>query len=485
MMNRVSVYPWDTITSIVANTVERYAMFGERDKVLVAVSGGPDSVALLHILETLAPFYDLQLTVAHLNHGLRPRSSDREARFVVRLARRLGIKCLTRKIDIGPGPGSLEERARNRRYDFLNRTADAHGCNKIALGHQANDNAEAVLMHLLRGSGIRGLAGIPPVRGPRIVRPLIHLQRTEVLAYLNERSIDYVQDESNQDLSFARNRIRHELIPLLEQQYNPNIVATLHRTADLCHEEESWLQNMLEPMVRRAIAQKSDTILLLGIDDLQNAPLGLQRRTIRDALRAWRGHLRRITAAHIDAVANLLPPRSMGKRLSLPGRITVQRTAGHLCFETGATRGTSPKEQRPGFCHMVRSPDDLPAVFNVPHGKVQLTWDRRMPSDPNPWSNGCTDAAWFDLDRLCFPLTVRSVMPGDRLTPFGMGGSQKLKKLLIDRKIPRAERDQVPILLSARNIIWVAGIRRSATAPVTTNTNRTLTIRMHASAVTG
>ena len=485
MKNRASAYPWDPISRKVVNAVERYAMFCERDKVLVAVSGGPDSVALLHILETLAPFYNLQLTVAHLNHGLRPRSSDGEARFVLRLARRLGIKCLTQKIDIGPGPGSLEERARNKRYDFLNRTADAHGCNKIALGHQANDNAEAVLLHLLRGSGIRGLAGIPPVRGPRIVRPLIHLQRAEVLAYLNQRSIDYVQDESNQDLSFARNRIRHELIPMLELQYNPNIVATLHRTADLCHEEESWLQKMLKPMVGRAIAQKNDAILVLDIDDLQKAPLALQRRIIRDALRAWSGHLRRITAAHIDAVANLLRPRGMGKRLSLPCGIAVQRTTSHLCFETGVTRGTAPKKQQPEFCHVVGSPDDLPAVFNVPHGKVQLTWDRRMPNDPNPWSNGCADAAWFDLDRLSFPLTVRSVLPGDRLTPFGMSGSQKLKKLLIDRKIPRAERDQIPIILSAHSIIWVAGIRRSAAAPVTTDTNRTLTIRMHASAVSG
>ena len=417
MDNQPSVYPHDSVLKTVVQTIERYAMFRGREKVLVAVSGGPDSVALLFILKTLAPIFKLHLAVAHLNHGLRPQSADREAGYVAQLADQLKMDCHRGKADIQPAPGSLEERARIKRYEFLNRIANKHGYTKIALGHQANDNAEAVLMHLLRGSGIRGLAGIPPVRDRYIVRPLFDLQRNEILAYLDQRKIHYVQDESNQDLSFERNRIRQRLIPLLEKQYNPNIVATLHRTADLCREDESWLQNQLKPLVTKAVGQQTVSHLTLNAIELADLPLAVQRRMIRDALRGWMGHLRRITADHIDALVRLLPSQGIGKRLNLPYRIEVERTAEHLGFKKNTDRKKARKEEKNPFCHTIQSPDDLPAAIEIRQSAAQLTFTRENPEDRTRFPGGCTDTAWFDLDRISFPLTVRSVMPGDRLTP--------------------------------------------------------------------
>ncbi len=460
----------------VSRTIQRYAMFAPRDRVLVAVSGGPDSVALLHILHGLAGQYPIELGVAHLNHGLRPRNAEREAAYAARLARELKLAFHEGSARLDPDAGSLEERARLARYEFLHRMADRYGYAKIALGHHTDDNAEAVLLHMMRGSGIRGLSGIPPVRNGGIVRPLIQLRRDEILDYLRSNGITFHQDESNDDLRFERNRIRHRLIPLLEKEYNPNIVNTLQRTADLCWEEDRWLGEHLARHLNTLMTDPSPAGFRLDRHRLAALPRAMQRRLLRGALQRWQGHIRRIGSEHIDAVIDMLANDRAARRISLPNRWRVECTAGHLKFGLDRDRQAAEEESASDYEYRIEADTPWPAEFDLPGAAGRLLLHR----DRAAGGNGIrTDAhsACFDLDLLTFPMILRNFRPGDRLAPYGMQGSQKLKNLFADRKIPRNRRRSIPLLVSDGQIVWVAGTRRSRLALVSPATTRVLVAR--------
>jgi tRNA(Ile)-lysidine synthase len=213
------------IVRTVKQAIAEHSMFQTGDRVLVAVSGGADSVALIYLLETLAPLFSFRLAIAHLNHCLREKESDRDAEFVLRLAQKLNLPVYLEKKDVHKYKRrhklSLEEAARQVRYRFFNQVAKENGFNKIALGHHYDDNAELVLMFILRGSGPLGLSGIPAVRGDKIVRPLINVRRSEIIDYLTEKKLEYVSDTSNTDLNHQRNKLRHDLIPNILTSYNP------------------------------------------------------------------------------------------------------------------------------------------------------------------------------------------------------------------------------------------------------------------------
>lgn len=460
----------------VAGTIECHRMLDPGDRVLVGVSGGTDSVALLHLMVTLQPVYDIRLAVAHLNHGLRRQASDREADFVMQLSARLGLPLHREKIELDPHRGSLEERARQKRYRFFKRILQQHGYTKLALGHNADDNAESVLLHMIRGSGIRGLAGIPPRRDGFIVRPLIEASRSDIAAYLQSIGVSHMEDASNQDLRFLRNRIRHRLIPLLEAQYNPNIRGTLTRLAGLCRQEQAWLNELLRPHLDMAKIRAAPECLELDADKLIGSPPAAQRRLIRMALREWTGHLRRVELQHVEAVIDLLHHHHPGSRLSLPHSITAERTTQGLRFyrpeaDPGKAQGTPAP-----FRYAVALPPDRAMTLSIPEAGCRLTISV-VPRSALDMTRTTDDAtAWFDLDCLDFPLTIRSFQPGDRLAPFGMKGTQKVKKLFVDRKIPRHNRMQIPILAQGDTILWVAGLRRASAAPIVDITRRVLKI---------
>jgi len=462
----------------VVRTIDRHAMLAVGDRVLVAVSGGADSTALLYILHALAPDLGIKLAVTHLNHGLRGPASENDTRFVERMVGRLKLEFHGHRIQLDASAGSLEERGRQARYAFFNRLAEEHGYTKIALGHHMDDNAEAVLLHLLRGSGIRGLSGIPPVRGHRIVRPLMDLRRTEITGFLQEYQLAYVVDASNTDLRFDRNRVRHLLIPFLQKQFNTNAVAVLHRTADLCWQEERWLQNLLAPILTETVASLDPECMMLHIHRLIAEPLAVRRRLIRDALRKWRGDLKGIRAVHIDNLIELLGPQSEGKRFCLPNRIGVERTQSHLFFKIRQGRGWLPLSQPPDYLYQIPLPESHSIMVDISESgqrfKFSVTQNLRKEY------LGAADgySAWFDMDKLTFPLNIRNFKPGDRMSLWGMQGHQKIKKLFGDRKIPLAQRYCTPLLVSGNDIIWVPGIRRSALAIPTGRTARVLKVQI-------
>jgi tRNA(Ile)-lysidine synthase len=378
---------------------------------------------------------------------------------------------------------SLEEHLRLRRYAFFQDTAKKFGYTKIAVGHHADDNAEAVLLHLLRGSGLRGLAGIPPVRRPGIVRPLIAARRAEILAYLQRHGIDYVHDPSNADLGFERNRVRHQLLPLLSRTYNPNLIPVLNRTATICWEEECWLEAHLQPYLAQAIATfEADERLDLSIERLASWPRPMQRRILRMALRQWQGHLRRLGAEHIEALIGLLAPEKKGRRLHLPIRLTAERTDTMLRFH----RETAPRGARPGdnqpppYHYMLPWPLVLPLTLPIPEAGCSLHFSLASPPPPGAFKALGSGEILLDPARLMQPLSVRSALPGDRLRPFGLTGRQKLKALFANRKIPRQRRSRWPLLLCGDEIVWVVGLRRSDTAPVSPTASRALRVQAQA-----
>ncbi len=462
----------------VAGTIERHKMLIPGDKVLVGVSGGADSVALLHLMVALRPVMDLQLAVAHLNHGLRSDASDREAGFVEELSNKLGLLLHCETIELDPHLGSLEERARRARYRFYRRLLREHGYTKLALGHHADDNAESVLLHLLRGCGIRGLSGIPPKRDRSIVRPLIETSRSEIEAYLKSHGFVHIEDASNSDIRFQRNRIRHQLIPLLQRDYNPNIRTALNRLAGLCRDEQTWLNTILQPKLESALIDSGSECLELRADMLRDEPPAAQRRLIRMALRNWAGDLKRVGFDHIEAVIDLLHNHSAGSRLNLPRHIVAERTIDSLRFIESMTRGEDACGVASGFSYPVPLPNDQGLTLELPGSDCRLCITISAAPDLEMRKRAGNNAVWFDLDRLKFPLTVRSYVAGDRLTPYGLQGTQKVKKVFIDRKIPRNKRSRIPIVTQDDTILWIAGIRRGAAAPVLETTQRIMKIEM-------
>jgi tRNA(Ile)-lysidine synthase len=405
-------------------------------------------------------------------------NADSDEAFVKQMATTLEIPFHRQLAKIQPLEGSVEEQARVARYGFFKEVMQRHGYTKIALGHQKNDNAEAVLMHLLRGSGIRGLAGIPPVRDSVVVRPLINLDRIEIMAYLDDHHIQFVEDETNADPAYERNRIRHHLIPVIKEDYNPNIIETLHRTADVCREEDIWFDSFVKPLLDDIVARSEKDCLELHHNLLTDEPLAVRRRLVRRALGQWHGHLRRMGAHHIDAIIGLLAKEADGKRISLPNGIEAIRNGTHLCFTRRESFMSPAMAQGQEFCHIISGTDCLPLTVTIPEVGCRIVFDIEDPKQGGQWPLGDDTNAWFDIDDLTFPLKIRSFKPGDRIRPYGMQGSQKIKKLFIDRKIPASQRAKIPLLVSRGAIVWIAGIRRSSHAMVSDQTQCVLRVRV-------
>ncbi len=467
------------ILHTVRETISVHRMFSRGDSVLVAVSGGPDSVVLAHVLLTLAVEYSLRPAIAHLNHCLRGPDSDRDAEFVIALARQLGVPVYAERKDVLAFQKrrrlSLEEAGRRIRYDFFDAVSAKYGFNKIALGHQSDDNAELVLINLLRGSGPLGLSGIAPVREGKIVRPLIHLRRSEIINYLAEKKLPYVTDASNTDPAFMRNKIRHHLIPELQTAYNPRIIETLNRLGEIIRAEDQWLDDVLGPVLKQCVSFRADQKISLALPDFNQLPKAVKRRVVRKAILWVKKDLRRITLLHVDAILHLIEKGRVAGRLNLPDGILVEKNTVELTFEK---RNKIRKRQD---CRILQttSTDYQYSIFAagtlfIKEAGVSISLCEIDTDDLPDFKKNGAHIAFFDLDRLHFPLLVRNLRPGDRFSPLGVCGTQKVKKYFINHKIPGTQRRKCPLLLSRGDIIWVAGHRIDNAVKVSPQTRRVL-----------
>ncbi len=463
------------LVAAVRATVRRHALLASGEHVLVAVSGGPDSVALLHVLRLLQPGLGLQLSVCHVHHGLRP-AADQDAEFVRGLAARLECPVTVERVVVPLGAGrSLEESARAVRYAALRRVARESGAVRIALGHTADDQAETVLMRVVQGAGPRGLAGIPVRRG-RLVRPLLEVDRATVLAHLGAHGLPFVEDATNRDPKLLRNRIRHEVLPLLAAHGWPRIAAALRRTGRAARETVQALDVLLAPyaagLVRPAVGG-----FTLDVARLSALPPGAVKALIRQALGSLAGVAggsslaAGLRAHHLDALAALLEAR-VGARVRLAGGLAVERGRDALWVTPPAGPAVVVPLAAPGETRIPGAGIVLRAELGPPQSRVASA----APPDP-------AREAWFDPAALPGPVRVRARRPGDRVVPFGAQRAVRVAGLLAAAGVARGARDRWPLLVSGEGeaaeeaVLWVIGVRRGSPAPVTRETRSVLRIR--------
>ncbi len=473
----------DVLVRKFARAISENGMLLPGDSVLTGVSGGADSVALLHVLLALSDKYSLRIGIAHVNHGLRGKAADRDAAFVEDLAKKRNVPYYGKQIDIAAvkrqNGVNLEEAGRDARYSFFNEIADGYGFDRIAVAHHMEDDAELILMNMLRGSGPTGMAGLAPVRG-RIIRPLIHCRRMDILNYLKTRDIAYVHDKSNDDTRLHRNHIRHRLIPALKQ-YNPRVVENLHRLGQVTGFENRWLDSLVSPVLDAAVTARSAGRVVMAVEKIYGLHTALKRRLIRSALLAVKGDLRRIGLAHIDAVIDLMEKGRPSGRLDLPDRIRVARGNDALIFTKEKQPLRSPelagnRFSAQKYAYRVTEQQAVSGVVDIPEAGSRLVLTRLPVEDMEGFPSG--DAAAFDWDKLAFPLKVRNMRPGDRFKPLGMSGTQKLKDFFINNKIQAGQRGRVPLVQSGEQLAWVAGLRMDERFKVTRRTKTVLQAKL-------
>jgi len=428
------------------------------DRVLVALSGGADSVALLAALQALSASLDIAVCAAHFNHQLRGSESRRDQEHAERTARRLGVPCIVGTAEHLAGTSNLEARARDARYGFLAQVAAAHGCSRIATGHTLDDQAETVLMRLVRGTGWDGVAGIHPVRDGRIIRPLIECSRKEVLAFLEASDLVFCEDSSNTSRRFLRNRVRHDVLPQL-QAINPQVKRTLAGLAAITREEGGWLDDYVGVLLGAGRSADGS----LSVSALVAAPAALHPRLLRLWLRKERGDLRRLTAAHWQALIALAQSPRPNGRLRLPGGQLVVREYDRLrwCRREVEPAVDGGQLLMPGSPVYLESGWRIAAEFvRPPDGTVQ--------SPPDLWG------AVLDANEIPAPLVVRTPQPGDRVRPLGLRGHRKLQDLFVDHKLPLRARLEYPVVECDGEILWVPGMVRGIRALVTPRTRATL-----------
>jgi tRNA(Ile)-lysidine synthase len=446
----------------VRKTIRKFEMLRDGDHVLVGASGGADSMALLYALVRLAPRLHLTVTAAHLNHGVRGADADADQAFVARACRELGIECLSGRANLRAG-GDFEQRARRARYEFLRRAAQEAAVTRIAVGHTLNDQAETVLLRLFRGSGADGLAAIHPVVDGIIVRPLLYCSRDQVIHYLTALGIPWREDASNADLRVRRNRIRHELLPQLAENFNPDIIATLAREADLSREIAEYLNAAALPEYKWAQRSSPGGEANLQIHEMLKTGPVIQKYLVRNAIRNARGSIAGVTTRHVDAVLRLLSDNASGRRVALPGGMVAIREFGTLRFCPAACVGSGT-----GYCY----PLYIPGTCAVPEAGLSITAtiveEPVKQGDPG-------QMVILDAGAVSGSLTVRSRLPGDR---YGGSSHQKVKSMLIDAKVPTTDRDRLPMVALGNAVIWVPGFRPAKFFAVSPNSSRCIVLEL-------
>ncbi|HEX3680946.1 MAG TPA: tRNA lysidine(34) synthetase TilS [Bryobacteraceae bacterium] len=449
----------ETLLDRVAGIIPRYSMLEPGDRVGVAVSGGADSVVLLHLLHRLAPRLETTLALLHVNHQLRGAESDADEEFVRRLGAALGLAVLVTPGAV-KGDGNLEQEARQIRREFFQRCRAEHGLGRIALGHTRSDQAETVLFRLLRGSGLAGLAGMRPVTEDGLIRPLLTTSREEVRQWAAAEGLSWREDGSNANRQFARNRLRGEFLPSLSREFNANLEGVLAGTAELAQAEEDYWTHEVEP-VYREITKRNAVGSILQVQTLRALHIAVQRRVIRRALREVKGDLRSVDFAHIEAILKICCSAHGHDRVIVPG-VDALRSFDQLLLTRPGELSTAPRNYQVDL--------ELGIEQQLPFGNGSI-----FVNCPNFGGENCVnfkkdpdataEVADLDADRLsqcgesryggAAGLIARNWEPGDELQRPGHKGAEKIKSLFQEHRVALWERRHWPVVVAGQEIVWV------------------------------
>lgn len=446
----------------VKKTLKKYSMLTQGEKVVLGVSGGADSIALLYSLNELID-YGLELIVAHMNHGIRAEEAERDAEFVRETAKTLGLTFVYGEVDAKKYKEdnrlSLEDAARTLRYKFFDQVMNKHYATKLATAHTLDDQSETVLMRLIRGSGSKGLSGIPPVSN-NIIRPLIETSRQEIETYLKSKNVNWVDDSSNESVEFMRNKIRHDLIPELEK-YNPQIKETLAKTADILRAEDDYISQEADKHFGD-IFKTNKSELTGDLVKFRTADKIIRYSLLRSAVEKLISDLKNISSIHITSADDFLLSDTASGQIDLPDDTVVVK--GYDTFLV-----TKKTEIEREFFHTIQTP----GKWSFPELEVELSIVKTDSFDETDES-----VAYFDPGLVKFPIDVRSFKPGDRFSPLGMQSSKKLQDYFTDIKLPKFLRSRVPIFISDGEIMWAGGIRIDDRFKVTDKNSEVLKLKL-------
>ena len=453
----------------VQETIDKYQLLSSGDKVLIAVSGGPDSLALLDVLDKLKAVYKLELAIAHLDHKLRGEAAQKDALFVKKVAKKMGLSFFLKELDVAKYQAeqglSLEAAAREIRYDFFRKLLKKHNFDKIALGHHVNDQAETLLMKFLRGSGLQGLKGILPKQN-NLIRPLIEVKRATIENYCQKNNLEPRLDETNLKPVHLRNQIRLELLPLLVEKYNNNLIETLNRSAKLLRADNRYLNNQAQQLLKE-IAKIDAKQLSLKRKDFLALDLALQRRLIREVFKYLTGDYKDLYFNNITEIISFIKTAKTGTKIDLPSDLILYLNYQQLIFSEQIKEADYFKYK------LELGENELAGLdYKVKAQVVKANY---------PWYNNIEDnnKACLDFNKIGSKFYLRQREAGDRFYPLNMNGSKKVKDFLIDEKVPAFKRDEIPIFTTLTGeIFWLGGYRVDDRFKITDDTKKILIIEI-------
>lgn len=459
------------ISSLVLKTIEKYNMLERGDKVIAAVSGGADSVCMLHILNNLKNDLKFSLCCAHINHGLRGEAADSDEAFVKALCVNMGVDFYSKKFDVArlaeENKITCEEAGRNVRYSFFEEIKTKYGYNKVATAHNKNDNAETVLMRIIRGTGIDGLAGIPYMRNDGVIRPILDISREQVEEYCAENNLEFCTDATNLENDFTRNKVRNMLIPFIEREFNAKISDSLIRLSDSAEEDSKFLKSYTKRLYQRlGNPIPGSKLNTLHVDSLKLLEKPILTRVLQ--LAAEKSSPAKLEKKHICDIIELLN-KNTGASINLPQGLVAEINYGWLTF-SGPLDKIEVKSNADGFFADIAIGDTV---------CIEALGKEISIREENAKEYKCKiNEIAADIDKIGFqPLFLRSRRDGDKIVWFSDGKAKKIKNIFIDEKIPQKDRNKIPLLATGDEIIAIVGSRVSEKYKITKDSERALVIR--------
>lgn len=449
-------------------TIKKYNLIEEHDKIVIGVSGGPDSMALLYLLNDIKEELDFKIFVAHVNHGIRKDEADEDERFVKNICGKLSVPFYSIKVNMDEyakkNKLTSEEAGRAIRYNFFNKILKDIGGSKIAVAHNKNDQAETLLMRFFRGTGIEGLKGMD-YKNKNIIRPLLDISREEIEKYCSSNNIETRTDWTNLEPIYGRNKIRLEVIPYITKNYNEGIIDTLARTSKLMKLDSEYILDNAKKIFNNIVIEETSEGIVLDGKKLKREHYSIKSRVIRQSIEKVLGNLTGIEEKHINNAIKLLDKNITGKSINITNNIVIKISYGNLIIKK------LKKTKINSFMYSI----PIEGSVYIQELNAFCTSKVLSISEINI-KNSSKFVKYFDYDKINNRLYIRNRRDGDRFIPLGMTGSKKLKDFFIDEKIPREKRDYIPIIEDNGKIIWVVGYRISEEYKVSSSTSKVLEI---------